>query len=83
MKYVDFTKRFIDLGFSKQKVNLMNQQAKRDKVTHLWLGMVHYNNQMKEVKIKISNKVYKNWDIPIKSDVPMGFKSNKSKLKFD
>ncbi|MBT4277426.1 methyltransferase [Candidatus Falkowbacteria bacterium] len=83
MKYVDFTKRFIDLGYDKEKVDLMNLQAKKDKVTHLYLSMVQYNNQMEDVKIKTSTKIYKNWDIPIYSDVPMGFKPKKSKLKLD
>jgi release factor glutamine methyltransferase len=75
MKFDDFVDRFVDIGQATQEqVKQMKEQASQDNVTHLYLCMVHYERGEKCLIVGPTSRVYQNWDLPLDSDVPMGWK---------
>jgi len=57
----------------------MKKQATKDGISHLYLCMIHYEKGPKKIEIIPTGKKYKNWDLPLNSNVPMGSKKIKPK----
>lgn len=75
MKFDDFVDRFVKIGQATgEQVTEMKKQAAKDGVSHLYLCMLHYEKGEKSLKVESSNHIYKNWDLPIDSNAPMGLK---------
>jgi release factor glutamine methyltransferase len=75
MRFDDFVDRFVDIGqATSDQVQAMKNKASQDGVTHLYLCMVHYERGEKSLTVKPTSRVYQNWDLPLDSDVPMGWK---------
>lgn len=73
MKFEDFVERFVQLGkASTEQVNAMKQQAAQDGVTHLYLCMLHYERGPEKLDVTSTSTIYKSWDLPLNSAVPMG-----------
>lgn len=74
MKFNDFVDRFVEIGLAnKKQIKLMKKVAEKDGISHLYLCMVHYKKGLVSIKTEPSKKQYKKWDLPIDSDVPMGY----------
>ena len=74
MLFDDFADRFVAIGqATSDQVQAMKDQASQDGVTHLYLCMVHYERGAASLKVEPTSTVYKNWDLPLDSDVPMGW----------
>ena len=52
----------------------MKKQAAQDGVSHLYLCMLHYEKGPKQLQVTPTQKRYENWDLPLNSSVPMGYK---------
>jgi release factor glutamine methyltransferase len=75
MKFDDFVDRFVDIEkATKRQVVEIKEQASLDGVTHLYLCMVHYERGEKSLVVGPSTKTYRNWDLPLNSNVLMGMK---------
>lgn len=75
MKFDDFADRFVKIGQATgEQVAEMKEQAAEDGVSQLYLCMIHYEKGEKSLKVESSNHIYKNWDLPIDSNAPMGLK---------
>jgi methylase of polypeptide subunit release factors len=75
MRFDDFVDRFIEIGqATEEQVSEMKKQATQNGITHLYLCMVHYEKGENSLKIEPSKRVYEKWDLPLGSDVPMGYK---------
>ena len=75
MKFDDFVDRFVEIGqATREQVAEMKKQAAQDGVSHLYLCMLHYDKGSKKVEVVYAEKRYDNWDLPLNSTVPMGYK---------
>jgi SAM-dependent methyltransferase len=68
-----FAQRFLHFGLPNYELEYYLKQAKKDGITHLHLCMIHFQNSASMISVRHSEKKYENWDLPIGSDVPMGF----------
>ena len=74
MKFDDFADRFTEIGkATKEQITWMKKQAAKNGVSHIYLCMLHYEKGKKQVKLIPAEKEYKNWDLPLNSNVPMGY----------
>ena len=75
MRFDDFVDRFVEIGqATEEQVAEMKKQAARDGVSHLYLCMLHYEKGPKSLDVVSTQKRYDNWDLPLNSTVPMGYK---------
>jgi SAM-dependent methyltransferase len=76
MLFNDFIRRFAGaFGAPEQSLGRMKTKAAEDKVTHLYLCMVHVRDRWpSSLSIRESETVYRDWDIPLGSKAPMGVK---------
>ncbi len=75
IRFNDFVDRFVKIGqATEQQVAEMKEHAAKDNVTHLYLCMVHYEKGEKSLTVEPTNRTYHNWDLPLNSSVPMGWK---------
>jgi release factor glutamine methyltransferase len=78
MKFDDFVDRFVEIGQSNEKqIEDMKRIARTDGVSHLYLCMLHYEKGETQLKINPSERTYDNWDLPLDSEVPMGYGGKK------
>jgi len=75
MKFDDFVDRFVEIGRATEgQVAEMRRQAAKDGVSHLYLCMLHYEKGPKQLTVIPTERRYDNWDLPLNSTVPMGYK---------
>ena len=75
MRFDDFVDRFVEIGQAKEEqIAEMKKQAAQDGVSHLYLCMLHYEKGSKQLEVVPTQKRYDNWDLPLNSTVPMGYK---------
>jgi release factor glutamine methyltransferase len=73
-----FVDRFHDVSSAtSEQISSMKQQAQEDDVSHLYLCMLHYEQGTQSLIVQPSRKIYSNWDLPLDSQVPMGFQENR------
>jgi tRNA1(Val) A37 N6-methylase TrmN6 len=77
--FCQFAQRFLQFGLSEYQLEEYIGHAKKDGITHLHMCMVHMLNSGSVFSVLPSEKTYENWDLPIGSDVPMGFSHNEVK----
>jgi hypothetical protein len=73
MLFNDFMERFTEIAGLPQMESI-KRKAEEEGISHLYLCMFHYEKGDFSLEINPSIKTYKNWDIPLESDVPMGCK---------
>ncbi len=75
MRFDDFVDRFVEIGqATEQQVAETKKQAAQDGISHLYLCMIHYEKGPEQIEIIPTEKRYRNWDLPLNSAVPMGYK---------
>ena len=75
MRFDDFVDRFVEIGqATPEQVAEMKKQAAQDGISHLYLCMIHYEKGQKQIEMIPTEKRYENWDLPLNSAVPMGYK---------
>jgi len=73
IRFNDFVERFVEIGkATSEQIKLMKERARQDKVSHLYLCMVHYEKGCNVLETVWCTKDYSNWDLPLNSKIPMG-----------
>lgn len=77
MRFDDFVDRFVEIGQATvEQVTEMKKQAVQDGISRLYLCMIHYEKGPKQIEMIPTEKRYENWDLPLNSSVPMGYRGS-------